>query len=391
MEFIDDEKQELIQKAETALTVAKINLMNNIELVFFSTVCMSLEHIITFDVPTAATNGKYIKYNPNFFLECSKSERVGLILHEVLHVVFQHMSRRVEIDKSRYVDWNIAGDYVINYEISKINDPAVQLPAGALLDKNYANMTTEEVFAALPKREPGDIPGGFMNDVEGLPEDASPAEISKLQESIDNTLVQAQIQATQAGQSGSVPGNVRRYLEELMHPVVPWQKTLKRFITKSAKVEYSFRKPNRRFFPKHYLPSQVGEVMCDVAVAMDVSGSVTDHIGGVFLGETRGLINQVKPSKTTFIQFDTSIKEEYVLKNANDIHNVKFVGGGGTNITPVMEWAVQNNPHVLIVFTDGYYTEPAVKPKCPVLWVVYDNPKFKAPFGRHIPFVIPRQ
>ena len=50
MEFIDDEKQELIQKAETALTVAKINLMNNIELVFFSTVCMSLEHIITFDV-----------------------------------------------------------------------------------------------------------------------------------------------------------------------------------------------------------------------------------------------------------------------------------------------------------------------------------------------------
>jgi predicted metal-dependent peptidase len=60
---------------------------------------------------TMATDGKVIYYYPEFVLGLSEPELQGVLVHEALHVVYEHPLRR---GKRHPKIWNIACDYVIN-------------------------------------------------------------------------------------------------------------------------------------------------------------------------------------------------------------------------------------------------------------------------------------
>ena len=64
-----------------ALNKAKIRLMSTPDSAFFTTVCFSLKHIWDESIPTAATNGKEIRFNPDFFMSLNTDEQVFLLLH----------------------------------------------------------------------------------------------------------------------------------------------------------------------------------------------------------------------------------------------------------------------------------------------------------------------
>ena len=58
---------------------------------FLSTIFYSVQKKFSFDVATACTNGRVILFNPNFFAELNKEERLFVLAHEVLHIAFlQH-------------------------------------------------------------------------------------------------------------------------------------------------------------------------------------------------------------------------------------------------------------------------------------------------------------
>ena len=65
-------------------------------------------------IPTAATNGAWVKYNPNFTAKCSDPQLFGLVLHESLHVILMHMWRRGQRHPGL---WNYANDAIINLYI----------------------------------------------------------------------------------------------------------------------------------------------------------------------------------------------------------------------------------------------------------------------------------
>jgi len=67
---------------------------------------------------------------------------------------------------------------------------------------------------------------------------------------------------------------------------------------------------------------------------------------------------------------------------------IDFRGRGGTAIDPVMEWGQKNKPDVLVVFTDGYFRPASFDPGVPVIWIIHDNPKWTAPFGKVIHYTI---
>ena len=73
---------------------------------------------------------------------------------------------------------------------------------------------------------------------------------------------------------------------------------------------------------------------------------------------------------------------------ATGVRIVVFHGRGGTKIDPVMEWAKENKPDWLIVFTDGCFSAPTINPKVPVIWNIHGNKGWTAPFGKviHIEF-----
>ena len=60
---------------------------------------------------TAATDGRTLYYNTEFFSTMSLENIVFVIAHEVLHMVFNHMGRK----EYRHRDiWNYACDYAVN-------------------------------------------------------------------------------------------------------------------------------------------------------------------------------------------------------------------------------------------------------------------------------------
>ena len=93
---------------------------------------------------TMATDGKRIYFNSEWVMDLSMDEVQGVLIHEALHVVYEHPFRR----GSRHPKvWNIACDYAINnylrYELG------LRLPLGGVWDRKYTNMTAEQIYRDL--------------------------------------------------------------------------------------------------------------------------------------------------------------------------------------------------------------------------------------------------
>ena len=361
------------EEAVKALTKAKIQLMQRHDSAFFTTVCFSLKHEWDDSIPTAATNGTTIYFNTKFFMELTTEERVFLLLHETMHVAYLHMDRLNTRDKRK---WNVAADHVINLMLL---ERGFKMPANGLADPQYRGMSTDEVYLKLPNQEDEDTPSDLLE-----PAGSSEA----LKETVQEILVRASIQAKmQNDDPKGIPGDLQIFLNKLLDPKLPWQTILKKYLQAKAKNDYSFRKPNRRFFPQHILPSLFSEGLLDIAIAVDTSGSVTDADFNVFISEIRGIIRSMKPSKITLVQFDTELGTIQDIKNVAELSNIKFIGRGGTAVGPVLKWANEHKPQVLLVFTDGYFQFTS-SVDTETLWIIHNNPKFIAPKGKVIHYKV---
>tara|TARA_R100000995_G_scaffold53993_2_gene26426 strand:- start:242 stop:1648 length:1407 start_codon:yes stop_codon:yes gene_type:complete len=105
---------------------------------------LSLELVESTQHDTMATDGERIFYNPEWVATISPEEIEAVLIHEALHVVFEHPCRRGNRNHKLF---NIACDYVINAYI--VYDLGLSLPEGGLLDRKYHGMTAEQVYRIL--------------------------------------------------------------------------------------------------------------------------------------------------------------------------------------------------------------------------------------------------
>lgn len=363
---------------QKALDKAKIQLMARPDSMFFTTVCFSMKHIWDESISTAGTNGLQILFNPAFFMELDPEEQVFLLLHETLHVALDHITRKGERDHSTY---NAAADYVINLMLV---NTGFRMPQGGLLDRKYEGWSTGHVYEDLMQNPPPKPPPVPWDDII---QPGTEEESQIIKDAIDDVLVRAALQSKIAGDKpGSIPGEIELYINSLLNPKLPWNRILQRYITKLSKNQYTWRKPNRRYFPKHRLPTQYSESLCDIAVAIDTSGSVSDAEFHRFASETYAILKHEKPTSLTLLQFDTEIRNNTTIHKPSDLKNTTFTGRGGTRIGPVIEWAAANRPNLLLIFTDGGFHNHSPDPKLPIIWMINDNPKWQAPWGKVIHF-----
>lgn len=82
---------------------------------------------------TAATDGKNVYVDPNYFESLSENERIFIIAHEIMHIKFMHMFRLKDKDgKKRDPDlWNIATDAIIDANLER---------DGFTIKEGYVNM-----------------------------------------------------------------------------------------------------------------------------------------------------------------------------------------------------------------------------------------------------------
>ena len=363
-----------INSAQTLLDKAKIAILTRS--IFLASISFELRHKISTKVATAATDGLSILYNPLFLLKLSLDETIGLVAHEIWHVAFDHMARREDRDP---IVWNMAGDYVINSLLIKTG---FTIPEGGLYDPKLGKLATEQAYEKLIKDPPnggnnplGDdvrLPGSLTDEHKG----GAPGDIRAAQQKTTQILAKAKTATEMSQEAGQIPGEIGRMIDELLDPVLDWNKHLTRFFCDIVKTDYSWKRPNKRFMPNYYLPSQgvptIGNVICGI----DLSGSINQEQLTEIYSEIESIRVTFQPKELTIIGCDYIIAQGDIrtISEFDSIMDLKWNGGGGgTSFLPVMEYCKKNPPSVLLYFTDLYAENLTDEPDFPNLWICYSN------------------
>jgi predicted metal-dependent peptidase len=359
---------------------------------FFASIVFGMPFIEDTTIPTAATNGLEVRFNPQWIESLTLPEAVFILAHETMHVVFQHCLDIGDKDPKR---WNVATDLVINDLLTRGN--VGRMPKGGLLDPALVikgNGTAEGVYRCLPtdpegkdgKGKPGPQAGKPGNGPIGEPLDTlhapsqDEAEVSKIRAETKIKVAQARDAAAQAGQLSS---DLARLLKELLASETDWKTVLHRFFTERTKDTPSYAKPKRRFLAEDlYLPGLIGEKLGRVVVAIDCSGSVSDELLAVFSSEVRGLIQDTRPSSVEVIYFDSGVLKTDVFEQDAEV-TIEAVGGGGTAFSPIFKAvnAKDEIPACVVVLTDLQCEDFGLEPHYPVLWASVCKRSRPVPFG----------
>jgi predicted metal-dependent peptidase len=351
-----------IIKARTALVL---------EHPFIGSIALNLPFLFDDAIPTAATNGKRIKYNPRFVEALTDEEIKFLVAHECFHPMLEHNFRRGGRSPRR---WNQAGDYVINQLLT--DDKIGKMIDGGLINPQLyqaGNGTTDGIYNLLPEDNEGDDP---MDDCEDG--DGSPAE--KEQQAAEWKVRVAQA-AQAAKMMGKMSAGLERLVESVLRPKVDWRDVLRKFVERCKNDTRSYARPNRRFLAQGmYLPSVSGESLGEMVFAIDCSGSIDQATIDQFAAEIHTVKAEGNPTAIHLIYFDSEVSHYIKFGRDDDVH-VEPHGGGGTDFAPVFEYMEQHQiePVAVIFLTDLCCNSFGNEPSCPVLWVSTDEGT--APFG----------
>lgn len=357
------------QEADIKITKARIALLKTQP--FFGTLALRLQMIedSTLKPPTMAVDGKNIYYHPQFVNDHTLDEVKFVLAHEVMHCVFEHITRVGARDPS---GWNAAGDYVIN---PILVDAGMTMPtSGGLLNPAFAGMTADEVYKLLPQNPKGGH--GGLDSLKPAPQDA--AEMEELAQDWKTATIQA---ANAARGVGKLPASMQRFVDEITATKTDWRQRLRQFAIEIAKNDYSWTRLNRRYMSLGiYLPGLHSEHMGTLALVTDDSGSIGNDILQLFANEIASIRDAVMPERTIVLSCDARINHVDDL-TMQDPFSMKCHGGGGTDFRPPFNWLEKNDikPACLIYLTDLEGPFPAQAPDYPVLWCSINNKT--APWG----------
>jgi len=347
---------------------------------FFGSLALSLRVEADTDVSTMCTDGKFIKWNPEFVDTMDQEETVGVMAHEVCHVTFKHMLRRGERDADR---WNVACDYAIN-EI--LIESGFVLPEGGLLDEQYYGMTAEQIYDRLPEDAGQGGGRGFGEVVDTSDENGnalSPAEQKQMEADIDSKVMMA---AAGAKSVGNLPAKIKQLIEEMKRSQVDWRDVMRRFVGGDQPDDYSMRKPQRKMYHMNGIvaPSVQKIGAGDVVVGIDTSGSVSGRELSFFLGELNAISQDIKPQSVTIITCDAEIQTVRRYEQGEEIEKIEVGGRGGTLVSPVFQYIEDNSLNVdnMVYLSDMCVNDYPEEPPYPTLWVSSWNQAAPAPWGQ---------
>lgn len=360
------------------LSVLKTKMLIKPELAFYTSVMLQLDVHLSDEVDTAATNGKSIKFNETFMDSLSEPEQLFVMVHELLHCSYLHMFRGELLDKRKY---NVAADYHINYFL--VNTLGLTMPKQGLYDKQYAGLSTEEIYDLLPDDDT-EPDYDDLEDGEGDPDESRETIEKEVQGIIQQASVEAQIQ----GQAGNIPADILRRIDEEINPLLPWQTLLARYAQERSNDDYSWQRRNL-YLPNHYLPSLYSETVGSIATYVDCSGSVSEEELAQYCAEIRQIMSELNPVQTTIVSFSHHITNIQVIEGDEDTA-IEVRGNGGTCCREVVNKIKASDDVISIIFTDGEMDlTPAQELQGKeILWIIVNNPNFKCDIGSVIHAVI---
>lgn len=396
---------------------------------YFSILAMKLKVSENDAIPSMATDGLSLYYNAEFVNKLSLKEVTFVILHEVIHCIYDHIGRA---GGRNLGVWNMAVDYVTNGIIKDTvkNSNLLQMPEEGLYDAKFTHWTSEKVYDELIKDqknksksysgfdqhlEPSQGDGGGSNkdhkgetdgdgDGNGNTGKSKKPSFNKqeLEENM-NRFKREMVQTTknlQATGYGDIPLEILRMVDELDKPRFSWRDILRKTVESAYVYDRSFSRPSRRSFSypnQIYLPGQLKDSMINIAVAIDTSMSIGHDDIKLFLSEIQGIMSSFDSYKIHIWCFDADVKEKsykvYTEIDNSDMRNYEPLGGGGTDFGKNWKFMEKEGIEVdrFIMLTDGYCDfDGCDEQQVDTLWVINDphsdNRKFDPPFGEVVYF-----
>jgi len=333
---------------------------------------------------TMATDGYHIWYRSEWVAQLDDEAMIGVIAHEVLHVVFGHADRRM--DRNPEI-WNIAADHAINLLLSQQSQ---KIPVGGCCDFVFRNLAAEEIYdrlttgskalsssAAIRMAESsGAIDLLKSNDpiVAGIGDSDAPDQEGRRQ------LRHELVNAMKSEFHGHMPGSLVEELDRSTSSHLDWGKIFSRFLFEQVRSDWSMYPFSRKHLHRGlYLPSASIHSVGHVVFAIDTSGSMSTKDLAIAFSEVRRL-REMFPSRLTVIQCDASIQEvsEYGEWDGADVpERIVVKGRGGTDFKPVFVWLREHGEGpiapILVFVTDGIGSFPKVAYEGPCFWLVTKN------------------
>jgi predicted metal-dependent peptidase len=349
---------------------------------FYAVLLMDLLKIVQVPgdgfIKTAATDGRRLYIAPEFWRTLSLDERVFLLAHETLHVIFDHCPRaKLYMDRGFGPDlkpfnpqkWNMATDYVINDAL--IEGRVGKMPSAGLHDRNIGCATDleDDVYRRIPDPDPNGGAGDQMDQhipSSGQPDDApSKAEVQRA--------VKSAIQAQKS--IGPVPIWMERIVSEICEPQVNWPEEIRTVLIPAVgRDDMTWGRPNKRriaLAPHVYLPGKTTYRAGCLVTATDTSGSVSDNEQSHFFGEMAAIADELKPEEMWIMDCSSKASDPELVTSSDDVRGYKTKMGGGTYMPAIFDKLEEVGivPDALVILTDGE-TDFGEPPGYDTIWVI---------------------
>lgn len=341
---------------------------------------------------TAATDGRSIFFNREFFEPLSTKQIEFVIAHEILHNVFDHIGRREGRNPKIF---NIAADYCVNGQLVRDKIGATIPEIQMFHDQKYYGWSAEQVYDDIFEKYDSDeleALGQLLDehiDWEKSNGDGRPQYSKEELKAIRDEIREATMQAAQAAGSGNVPAGVARLIKDLTEPKMNWREIIRQQIQSIIRNDYSFMRPNRKGWHMNaVLPGTTFDETIDICVAIDMSGSIGDAQAKDFLNEIKGIMDEYKDFTLKLWCFDTEVYNEADFNgyNADEFMNYQVAGGGGTDFDANWNYMKEHDitPKKFIMFTDGYpWQSWGDENYCDTVFIIHGNNSIVPPFGEY--------
>ena len=410
VELSEEELEKMREEVHDRVIVARVGLL--LRHPFFGNMATRMRVQNCDDwCPTAATDGRNLYYNTQFFNMLTNKQIEFVIAHEILHCVFDHIIRREDRNPRIF---NIACDYKVNNLLvrDKIGERVDQIQI--FQDFKYDDWTSEEIYDDIynkydeeelqalgelldehidwekdgDKEGEGKNPGkggGKEKDKKSKRPSYSKEELKKIRDEIKESM----ITSAQSAGAGNTPGEIARMIKELTEPKMNWRELLRQQIQSTIKSDFTFSRPSRKgWHTGAVLPGMNFMDTIDICIGIDMSGSIGDIQAQDFLGEVKGIMDEYKDYKIKLWCFDTKVynEEDFSADGGQDLTDYEILGGGGTDFDANWTYMKENDivPKKFIMFTDGYpFGSWGDEDYCDTIFVIHSHrdKNLQAPFG----------
>lgn len=318
--------------------------------------------------------------NPNYWKERidDTNMKYGLLKHQLLHLALKHPFRREDYHHKNVFD--IAADLVVNQYIHPmhLSDDSITLDKYPKLkhlekgrDVGYYYLKIMEIKEKDENPEnpfPDENNEQLQQHQDWNSFNHAPRMDQRMMESaLDDALVQA-AERTDEKLQGFLPSSLYRLIQEKLFKgkqQLDWRRVLRIFMGSGRRtfIKNTIRRPSKRYGTT---PGIQVKQKQKILVGLDTSGSVSPGELAIFFSEMSHI--QKQKVEIMIAECDAELQRTYLL---GTFPSFEVKGGGGTNFTPVIEFA--NNeyqPDAIVYFTDGFAKAPKVLPQCSILWLI---------------------